>query len=56
MYQPSPIPYDQHRGFRHTFRRGKLSVGLFFPIEAFDGDMPTMLRSGNLGEIQRQSG
>lgn len=43
MYQPSTIPYQQHRSFRHTFKAGHLTLGLFFPIEAFQGDMPTML-------------
>jgi luciferase-type oxidoreductase len=43
MYQSSPTPYREHRGFRQTFSRGRLSLGLFFPIEAFPGDTPTML-------------
>ncbi len=56
MYQPSPISYDQHRGFRHTFTRGKLSVGLFFPIEAFDGDMPTMRNQVELAKRSEELG
>lgn len=43
MYQPSTIPYQQHKGFQQTFKVGHLSLGLFFPIEAFEGDRPTML-------------
>jgi len=43
MYQPSTTPYLQHRGFRHTFNAGRMSLGLFFPIEAFQGDTPAML-------------
>ncbi|WP_011295693.1 LLM class oxidoreductase [Cupriavidus necator] len=42
MYQPSTVPYQRHRGFEHAFSSGSLSLGLFFPIEAFDGDRPTM--------------
>lgn len=42
MYQPSTVPYQRHRAFEHTFSSGSLSLGLFFPIEAFDGDRPTM--------------
>lgn len=43
MYQPSTIPYQEHRGFKRTFRQGHLSLGLFFPLEAFEGDTPSML-------------
>src|SRR5690606_2589870 len=43
MYQPSTIPYQEHRGFKRTFRQGHLSLGLFFPLEAFQGDTPPML-------------
>lgn len=43
MYRPSTITYQQHRGFSRTFTQGHLSLGLFFPLEAFDGDMPSML-------------
>tara|TARA_R110000868_G_scaffold96949_3_gene266660 strand:- start:8670 stop:9653 length:984 start_codon:yes stop_codon:yes gene_type:complete len=42
MYQPSTIDYQEHRGFKHTFRQGQLSLGLFFPLEAFEGDTPSM--------------
>lgn len=43
MYQPSTTPYQEHRGFKRTFRQGHLSLGLFFPLEAFQGDTPSML-------------
>ncbi|MGF6691758.1 luciferase-type oxidoreductase [Metapseudomonas resinovorans] len=42
MYQPSTIPYQDHHGFRRTFRPGNLSLGLFFPLEAFEWDTPSM--------------
>src|SRR6476661_4405157 len=30
------------RGFRRMFAPGRLTLGVFFPIEAFRGDVPTM--------------
>jgi luciferase-type oxidoreductase len=33
---------DQARGFQKMFAPGKLTLGVFFPIEAFQGDQPTM--------------
>jgi len=33
---------DQAPGFRRMFRAGHLTLGVFFPIEAFKGDEPTM--------------
>lgn len=43
MYQPSTDSHHEHLGFRRTFRQGHLSLGLFFPLEAFEGDTPSML-------------
>jgi len=48
---PSAAPHTQLPGFRRTFAPGKLTLGLFFPIEAFDGDTPTML--GQVGLARR---
>lgn len=31
-------------GFAHMFHPGKLTLGIFFPIESFAGDMPSMQR------------
>ena len=50
MYRPSTIPYQQHRGFSRTFTQGHLSLGLFFPMEAFDGDTPSMLNQVTLAK------
>jgi luciferase-type oxidoreductase len=33
---------DQSPGFRRMFRAGRLTLGVFFPIEAFKGDEPSM--------------
>lgn len=56
MYQPSTISYQQHGGFQHTFVAGRLSLGLFFPIEAFHGDRPTMLRQVELAKRAEELG
>ncbi len=42
MFIPSQISYQDQPGFSRTFKADHLSLGLFFPIEAFDGDTPTM--------------
>lgn len=41
-----------HRGHARMFRREGLTVGLFFPIESYAGDMPTM---GNQDELARRA-
>ena len=56
MYQPNTIPYQQHRGFRYTFKAGHLSLGLFFPIEAFQGDAPAMLSQVELANCAEELG
>lgn len=56
MYQPSTISYQQHEGFQRTFSAGRLSLGLFFPIEAFDGDRPTMLHQVALAKRAEELG
>ncbi len=33
---------DRHPGFRMLFAERRLTLGLFFPIEAYSGDTPTM--------------
>jgi luciferase-type oxidoreductase len=42
MYSVSQTGSEQQHGFSHTYRQGQLSVGVFFPIEAFAGDTPAM--------------
>ncbi|HSK39628.1 MAG TPA: LLM class flavin-dependent oxidoreductase, partial [Arenibaculum sp.] len=36
------LPAESAAGFRRMFAPGRLTLGLFFPIEAFKGDRPTM--------------
>lgn len=56
MYLPSTIPYQQHRGFSRTFTPGHLSLGLFFPLEAFGGDIPSMLNQVALAKRAEELG
>jgi luciferase-type oxidoreductase len=41
-----------HRGFNTMFRRGQMTLGVFFPIEAFQGSSPTM---ANQVELARRA-
>ncbi|SAK74481.1 luciferase family protein [Caballeronia temeraria] len=50
MFTPNSIPYQQQPGFQRTFRQGRLSLGLFFPLEAFTGDMPNMFDQVSLAQ------
>ncbi|WP_025763350.1 LLM class oxidoreductase [Dyadobacter tibetensis] len=43
MLTPSKIPYRSQPGFARTYAMNKLTLGLFYPIEAYSGDAPTML-------------
>ena len=38
----SPVGEGGPNGFRRMFAPGRLTLGVFFPIEAFTGDRPTM--------------
>ena len=43
MLKVNPIAAaDKAPGFRRMFRAGRLTLGVFFPIEAFTGDEPSM--------------
>lgn len=42
MYSSARTDPTHLPGFRRTFRPGRLTLGLLFPIEAFAGDQPTM--------------
>lgn len=43
MLTLSDSGYQTLPGYKRTFKPGKMTLGLFFPIEAFEGDAPTML-------------
>lgn len=43
MLKVNPLAtVDEAPGFRRMFRAGRLTLGVFFPIEAFKGDEPSM--------------
>lgn len=48
--------YSGHPGFRRTFRKDHLTLGLFFPIEAFAGDVPKMQRQLELARVADEAG
>lgn len=52
------IEYDisEHPGFRRTFRKGYLTLGIFFPIEAFSGDLPKMQNQLELARVADEAG
>ena len=56
MFSPSSIPYQQQSGFQRTYRQGRLSLGLFFPLEAFTGDTPSMLDQVSLAQRAEKLG
>src|SRR4051794_33016689 len=38
----TPVGEGEPKGFRTMFAPGRLTLGVFFPIEAYQGDQPTM--------------
>lgn len=42
MLSPSSRPYSTLPGFTRCFAPGRLTLGLFYPIEAYQGDAPSM--------------
>jgi luciferase-type oxidoreductase len=54
------VNHNQHRtrnqGFARMFRPGLLTLGVFFPIEAFQGDRPTMHAQVALAQRAEQGG
>lgn len=45
-----------HPGFRRTFKKDHLTLGIFFPIEAFTGDMPKMQHQLELAKAADEAG
>ena len=43
-------------GYQRVFKPGKLTLGVFFPIEAFNGDMPTMQNQVALAQFAERAG
>lgn len=48
--------FSAHPGFRRTFKKDHLTLGLFFPIEAFTGDLPKMQNQLELARTADEAG
>ena len=51
----SATPGDS-KGFQRMFAPDRLTLGVFFPIEAFSGDQPTMLGQEHLARRTEELG
>lgn len=57
MYTPNPNQSPTaNRGWQRLFQRDKLTLGIMFPIEAFERDQPTMQNQVALAQFAEKSG
>lgn len=56
MFSLSSRGYDTLPGFKRTFHPEKMTLGLFFPMESFSGDTPTMLNQVQLARQAEAAG
>ena len=56
MYTLSETDYRTLPGYQRTYKPGALSLGLFFPIEAFEGDTPSMENQVQLARQAEEAG
>ncbi len=57
MYTPNPNQSPTaNRGWQRVFQRGKLTLGIMFPIEAFERDQPTMHNQVALAQFAEKAG
>jgi luciferase-type oxidoreductase len=56
FHPPLSTQVTEGRGYRRMFTQGKLTLGLFFPIEAFVGDEPTMQHQEQLARRAEELG
>jgi luciferase-type oxidoreductase len=57
MFTPHPARSPVvNAGYQRVFKPGKLTLGMFFPIEAFGGDMPSMQNQVALAQQAEQAG
>lgn len=57
MYTPNPNQSPTgNRGWQRVFQRGKLTLGIMFPIEAFERDQPTMHNQVALAQFAEKTG
>jgi luciferase-type oxidoreductase len=47
---------EQAHGFQRMFAPGRVTIGVFFPIEAFEGDQPTMRNQEQLAQRAEELG
>jgi luciferase-type oxidoreductase len=56
MYTVDPRPAQESIGYRRLFTEGRLTLGVFFPIEAFSGDTPSMCGQVELAQFAEEAG
>jgi luciferase-type oxidoreductase len=56
FHPPVSKSVTESRGYRRMFTPGKLTLGIFFPIEAFIGDQPTMQHQERLARRAEELG
>ncbi len=56
MLNRSDSPAQDLAGYRRMFRTGRLTIGVFFPIEAFESDRPTMEKQIELAQRAEELG
>lgn len=56
MFTLSDRPYTSLPGFKRTYSDGRLTLGLFFPIEAYSGDTPSMLNQVEIAQKAEAAG
>ena len=57
MYTPNPNKTPTaNRGWQRVFQRDKLTLGIMFPIEAFERDQPTMHKQVSLAKFAEKAG
>jgi luciferase-type oxidoreductase len=56
MFTPSTQPPTGNPGWKRVFKPDRLTLGLFFPIESFQGDMPTMKDQEQLARYAEEAG
>lgn len=56
MFSVSNRGYETLPGFKRTYQRHKMTLGLFFPIEAFTGDTPSMANQVQLAQQAEAAG
>ncbi len=57
MFTPNTTKLpNSNPGYQRVFKPDKLTFGMFFPIEAFNGDIPTMQNQVALAQFAEQAG